>query len=271
MKKKMKVFIRRKVGAVARTDASVEEFHNRLASGLKKAEDLLNARAAQIWKAEQSKVSHDVSKGKFRIAFSARFSAEEGDFELKLQLVSSGSHGIPAKTMDSATMGKVVRIIKSSLGASSINASTLRISSGGMGGAPTIGFLTLKGKATTARADMAMSRQAISQISLLKGTDTLLGDHYKKLESAYKDIQSFMSAVDTQITEWNKFKGVFAGAKGEKVEMDIASIDARIADLEDLYKQLKNALSRVNTALNQKTALPQKLKEFTNTIAKFSK
>lgn len=266
----MKIF--RKSATMARADAPAKEFQNRLAGGLKKAEDLLNARAAQIWEAEQSKVSHDVSKAKFRIPFSLRFSAEEGDFELKLQFISpSGRHGIPAKTMDGATMGKVVRIIKSSLGASSMNVSPLRISSGGTGGAPTIGFLTLKGKVATARADMAMSKQAISQISLLKGTDTLLGSHYKKLESAYKDIQNFMDIVHTQITEWNKFKGVFVGTKGEKVEMDIASIDARIADLEDLYKQLKNVLSRVNTALNQKTALPQKLKEFTNTIAKFSK
>lgn len=147
----MKIF--RKRATISRADASVGEFHNRLASGLKKAEDLLNARAAQIWKAEQSKVSHDAHKGKFRIALFVRFSAEEGDFELKLQLVSSGSHGIPAKTMDSATMGKVVRIIKSSLGASSINASPLRISSGGMSGAPTIGFLTLKGKVSVERGD----------------------------------------------------------------------------------------------------------------------
>ena len=52
--------------------------------------------------------------------------------------------------------------------------------------------------------------------------------------------------------------------------MDIASIDARIADLKALYGQLKNALSRVSTALKQKSALPQKLKEFTNTAAKFT-
>lgn len=152
-KEKMKVFVCRKVGAITRADASAEEFQNRLASGIKKAEDLLNARAAQIWKAEQSKVSHDVSKGKFRIPFSLRFSAEEGDFELKLQFISSGSHGIPAKTMDSATMGKVVRIIKSSLGASRMNVSPLRISSEGTGGAPTIGFLTLKGKVSVERGD----------------------------------------------------------------------------------------------------------------------
>ena len=147
----MKIFRHR--ATITRADAPVEEFHNRLASGLKKAEDLLNARAAQIWKAEQSKVSHDVPKGKFRIALSARFSAEGGNFELKLQFISSGSHGIPAKTMDSATMGKIVRIIKSSLGASSMNVSPLRISYGGIGGAPTIGVLTLKGKVAVERED----------------------------------------------------------------------------------------------------------------------
>lgn len=229
MKKKMKVFIRRKVGAMARTDASVEEFHNRLASGLKKAEDLLNARAAQIWKAEQSKVSHDVHKGKFRIALSVRFSAEKGDFELKLQLVSSGSHGIPAKTMDSATMGKVVRIIKSSLEASSINASPLRISSVGTGGAPTIGFLTLKGKVSVERGDgergCVRSRTDIDR--------TALKQRIEKRLRVCKEI----------VELWGSREGGFRSSNDkDQIEADLEAIDRAekfIARAQEVLKKLK--------------------------------
>lgn len=123
---------------------------------------------------------------------------------------------------------------------------------------------------SSVRKDMAMSNPALSNLSLLKGVDGLLASHYKRLEGNYKDIENFMSVVEHQIINWGNFKKTLAGNSGEEVEMDIASIDARIADLKALYGQLKNALSRVSTALKQKSALPQKLKEFTNTAAKFT-
>lgn len=228
--KKMKVFVRRKVGAVARTDASAEEFQNRLASGLKKAEDLLNARAAQIWKAEQSKVSHDVSKAKFRIPFSLRFSAEGGDFELKLQFVSSGSHGIPAKTMDSATMGKVVRIIKSSLGASSINASPLRISSGGTGGAPTIGFLTLKGKVAVERGD-AYDLSASHEVVVKAGKLEL-----KKISSQMRDARMKINDLSSRLAKLKKDTAHLGGGSlfGEispEVKKEILSLEQAIKEI----------------------------------------
>lgn len=120
------------------------------------------------------------------------------------------------------------------------------------------------------RKDMAMSSSALSNLSLLKGVDGLLASHYKGLERSYKDIENFMSVVEYQITNWGNFKKMLAGSSGKEVEMDIASIDARIADLKALHGQLRNALSRVGTALKQKSALPQKIKEFTNTVAKFT-
>lgn len=120
------------------------------------------------------------------------------------------------------------------------------------------------------RKDMAMSNPALSNLSLLKGVDGLPASHYKRLEGNYKDIENFMSVVEHQIINWDNFKKTLAGNSGEEVEMDIASIGARIADLKALHGQLKNALSRVSTALKQKSALPQKLKEFTNTAAKFT-
>lgn len=129
---------------------------------------------------------------------------------------------------------------------------------------------TLRKNGAVTRKDMAMSKAAIAKIGQLKGTDKLLESHYKQLLDAHSNIQAFMEAVDSQITNWSNFKKVFAGKAGGEVEMDVASIDARVADLKALHGQLANAFSRVNTALKQKSALPQKLKEFTNTVAKFT-
>lgn len=129
---------------------------------------------------------------------------------------------------------------------------------------------TLRKNGAVTRKDMAMSKTAIAKIGQLKGSDKLLESHYKQLLDAHSNIQAFMEAVDSQITNWSNFKKVFAGKAGEEVEMDVASIDARVADLKALHGRLANAFSRVNTALKQKSALPQKLKEFTNTVAKFT-